>query len=196
MMIVMTEGATEEQIQGVVDRIEKAGANAHVSRGQFVTVIGAVGDADSRVHEAGLELADGVDHVVPIMKPYKLSSLQFTKGEKTTVEIDGRKLGGGHFALIAGPCTVESREQVFTSAQPCRDAGVPFFRGGAYKPRTSPYSFQGLGVEGLRILGRGQGRVRHADRHRADGRPRRRARASRSPTSSRSARATCRTTTC
>ena len=83
MMIVMTEGATEEQIQGVVDRIEKAGANAHVSRGQFVTVIGAVGDADSQVHEAGLELADGVDHVVPIMKPYKLSSsLQFTKGEK------------------------------------------------------------------------------------------------------------------
>ena len=87
MMIVMTEGATEEQIQGVVDRIEKAGANAHISRGQFVTVIGAVGDADSRVHEAGLELADGVDHVVPIMKPYKLSSLQFKKGERSTLDV-------------------------------------------------------------------------------------------------------------
>lgn len=153
MMIVMKEDATEEQIQGVVARIEKAGANAHVSRGQFVTVIGAVGDADSRVHEAGLELAEGVDHVVPIMKPYKLSSLQFKKGERTTIEIEGRKLGGGTFALMAGPCTVESREQVFTSAQQCKDAGVPFFRGGAYKPRTSPYSFQGLGVEGLKILG-------------------------------------------
>ncbi len=151
-MIVMKEGASEEQIQAVVDRIEKAGANAHVSRGQFVTVIGAVGDADSQVHEAGLELADGVDHVVPIMKPYKLSSLQFKKGERTTIEIDGRKLGGGVFSLIAGPCTVESRDQLFKSGEQCKAAGVPFFRGGAYKPRTSPYSFQGLGVEGLRLL--------------------------------------------
>jgi 3-deoxy-7-phosphoheptulonate synthase len=153
MMIVMKEGATEEQIQSVVDRIEKAGANAHISRGQFVTVIGAVGDADSQVHEAGLELAEGVDHVVPIMKPYKLSSLQFKKGERTTIDIEGRKIGGGTFALIAGPCTVESRDQLFTSAEQCKAAGVPFFRGGAYKPRTSPYSFQGLGVEGLRLLG-------------------------------------------
>lgn len=151
-MIVMKEGASEEQIQAVVDRIEKAGANAHVSRGQFVTVIGAVGDADSQVHEAGLELADGVDHVVPIMKPYKLSSLQFKKGEHTTIEIEGRKLGGGVFSLIAGPCTVESRDQLFKSGEQCKAAGVPFFRGGAYKPRTSPYSFQGLGVEGLRLL--------------------------------------------
>lgn len=152
MMIVMKEGASEEQIQAVVDRIEKAGASAHISRGQFVTVIGAVGDADSRVNEAGLELADGVDHVVPIMKPYKLSSLQFKKGERTTIEIEGRKLGGGIFSLIAGPCTVESREQLFKSGEQCKAAGVPFFRGGAYKPRTSPYSFQGLGVEGLRLL--------------------------------------------
>lgn len=152
MMIVMKEGASEEQIQAVVDRIEKAGANAHISRGQFVTVIGAVGDADNRVHEAGLELAEGVDHVVPIMKPYKLSSLQFKKGERTTIEIEGRKLGGGIFSLIAGPCTVESREQLFKSGEQCKAAGVPFFRGGAYKPRTSPYSFQGLGVEGLRLL--------------------------------------------
>lgn len=152
MMIVMKEGASEDQIQGVVARIEKAGASAHVSRGQFVTVIGAVGDADSRVGEAGLELAEGVDHVVPIMKPYKLSSIDFRKGERTVIDIEGRKLGGGTFALIAGPCTVESREQVFASAEQCKAAGVPFFRGGAYKPRTSPYSFQGLGVEGLEIL--------------------------------------------
>lgn len=153
MMIVMKEGATEEQISSVVDRIEKAGATAHVSQGQFVTVIGAVGDADTQVNELGLELAEGVDHVVPIMKPYKLSSLQFKKGEHTTIDIGGRKLGGGTFAMIAGPCTVESRDQLFTSAEQCRAAGIPFFRGGAYKPRTSPYSFQGLGVEGLRLLG-------------------------------------------
>jgi 3-deoxy-7-phosphoheptulonate synthase len=153
MMIVMKEGATAEQIQSVVGRIEKAGAIAHVSEGQFVTVIGAVGDADTQVHELGLELADGVDHVVPIMKPYKLSSLQFKKGERTTIDIEGRKLGGGTFALIAGPCTVESRDQLFTSAEQVKAAGVPFLRGGAYKPRTSPYSFQGLGVEGLRLLG-------------------------------------------
>ncbi|HEV7918866.1 MAG TPA: 3-deoxy-7-phosphoheptulonate synthase [Solirubrobacterales bacterium] len=152
MMIVMKSDATEEQIQSVVERVEKAGARAHISRGQFVTVIGAIGDADTEIQELGLELYDGVDHVVPIMKPYKLSSLEFKKGERSVIEIEGRKIGGGNFALIAGPCTVESREQLFAAAETCRDAGVPFFRGGAYKPRTSPYSFQGLGVEGLRLL--------------------------------------------
>ncbi|MBJ7348391.1 MAG: 3-deoxy-7-phosphoheptulonate synthase, partial [Thermoleophilaceae bacterium] len=152
MMIVMKEGATEEQIQTVVARVEEAGAKAHISRGQFVTVIGAIGDADAAIGELGLEVIEGVDHTVPITKPYKLASLQFSKGERTVIEIDGRRIGGGNFALIAGPCTVESREQLFKAGQTCKDAGVPFFRGGAYKPRTSPYSFQGLGVEGLKLL--------------------------------------------
>ena len=150
-MIVMKEGATEAEIGHVVDRIEKVGCSAHISKGELLTVIGAIGDRD-RVASLGLEGAPGVDHLVPILKPYKLASAQFKKGERTTVEVDGRKLGGEHFGLIAGPCTVESREQTLEVARVVIDAGVAMLRGGAYKPRTSPYSFQGLGVEGLRLL--------------------------------------------
>jgi 3-deoxy-7-phosphoheptulonate synthase len=93
-----------------------------------------------------------VDHLVPILKPYKLASAQFRKGERSVIDVDGRKLGGDHFALIAGPCTVESREQTLEIARCVADNGAAMLRGGAYKPRTSPYSFQGLGVEGLRFL--------------------------------------------
>ena len=114
-------------------------------------MIGAIGDRD-RVASLGLEGAPGVDHLVPILKPYKLASAQFRKGERTVVEVDGRKVGGEHFGLIAGPCTVESREQTLEVARVVNEAGVAMLRGGAYKPRTSPYSFQGLGVEGLRLL--------------------------------------------
>jgi 3-deoxy-7-phosphoheptulonate synthase len=89
---------------------------------------------------------------VPILKPYKLASAQITHGERTVLDIDGRKVGGEHFALMAGPCTVESREQMLATARVVRDAGAAFLRGGAYKPRTSPYAFQGLGQEGLRLL--------------------------------------------
>lgn len=151
MMIVMKEGATEEQISHVVERIEEVGCTAHISQGDLLTVIGAIGDRD-RVSSLGLEGAPGVDHLVPILKPYKLASTQFRKGERTVIEIDGRKLGGEHFGLIAGPCTVEGREQTLEVAQVVADAGATMLRGGAYKPRTSPYSFQGLGVEGLRLL--------------------------------------------
>jgi 3-deoxy-7-phosphoheptulonate synthase len=90
--------------------------------------------------------------VVPISKPYKLSSVQFKHGERTVLDIAGRKVGGNSFALIAGPCTVESREQTLDAARAVRDGGGTLFRGGAYKPRTSPYAFQGLGQEGLRLL--------------------------------------------
>jgi 3-deoxy-7-phosphoheptulonate synthase len=151
MMIVMKEGATEEQVDAVVKRVESVGCSAHVSRGELLTVIGAIGDRD-RVAGLGLEGAPGVDHLVPILKPYKLASAQFRKGERTVVEVDGRRLGGEHFALIAGPCTVESREQTLEVAHCVAENGAAMLRGGAYKPRTSPYSFQGLGVEGLRFL--------------------------------------------
>src|SRR5215211_3595678 len=151
MMIVMKEGATEEQIDAVVKRVESVGCSAHLSRGELLTVIGAIGDRD-RVAGLGLEGAPGVDHLVPILKPYKLASAQFRKGERTVIEIDGRKLGGDHFGLIAGPCTVESRAQTLEVARVVADSGATMLRGGAYKPRTSPYSFQGLGVEGLRLL--------------------------------------------
>jgi 3-deoxy-7-phosphoheptulonate synthase len=151
MMIVMRQDATEEQIQAVIARIESVGARAHRSPGEEVTVIGAIGDRE-HVQRLELEGAPGVDKLVPILKPYKLASSQIRHGEPSVLEIGGRKIGGQHFALIAGPCTVESREQTLEAARVVKDAGATLFRGGAYKPRTSPYSFQGLGQEGLRLL--------------------------------------------
>jgi 3-deoxy-7-phosphoheptulonate synthase len=151
MMIVMKQDATADEIQAVIDRIESVGARAHRSPGEEVTVIGAIGDRE-HVQRLELEGAPGVDRVMPILKPYKLASAQIRHGEPTVLDIGGRKVGGDHFALIAGPCTVESREQTLGTAQVVKDAGATLFRGGAYKPRTSPYAFQGLGTEGLRLL--------------------------------------------
>ena len=151
MMIVMKATATEQEVQAVMNRVQSVGARAHVIRGEELTVIGAIGD---REHVARLELegTPGVDRVMPILKPYKLASAQIKHGQRSVLEIAGRKLGGPHFAMIAGPCTVESREQTLDTARIVRDAGATMFRGGAYKPRTSPYAFQGLGQEGLRLL--------------------------------------------
>jgi 3-deoxy-7-phosphoheptulonate synthase len=151
MMIVMREGATGEQVSAVVERVESAGAQAHVSRGEVVTVIGAIGDRE-HVGRLGLEGAPGVDQLVPILKPYKLASAQYKRGERTVVDVEGRQIGGDAFVTIAGPCTVESREVMLESARLVRDAGAQLLRGGAYKPRTSPYSYQGLGEAGLRLL--------------------------------------------
>jgi 3-deoxy-7-phosphoheptulonate synthase len=151
MMIVMKEGASDGQIQAIVDRVTSAGAQAHVSRGEFVTVIGAIGDDREMV--AGLDLAgeDGVERVVPILKPYKLVSREFRHGD-LPVDVDGIRIGGGMFGLIAGPCTVETREQTLDTARVVKAAGACMLRGGAYKPRTSPYTFQGLGTPALEIL--------------------------------------------
>ncbi|HEX4106876.1 MAG TPA: 3-deoxy-7-phosphoheptulonate synthase [Solirubrobacteraceae bacterium] len=147
----MKADATDEQIAAVVERVQAVGARAHLSRGEEVTVIGAIGD---REHVARLELEGepGVEQVVPILKPFKLASAQFRHGERSVLSIAGRSVGGEHFAMIAGPCTVESRDQTLETARVVRDAGATMFRGGAYKPRTSPYAFQGLGQEGLRLL--------------------------------------------
>ncbi|HEX8104685.1 MAG TPA: 3-deoxy-7-phosphoheptulonate synthase [Solirubrobacteraceae bacterium] len=147
----MKATATEEEIQHVLDRIESCGARAHPSRGEEVTVIGAIGDRE-HVARLGLEGSPGVEQVVPILKPYKLASSQLRGSERTVVEIDGRRIGGEHFSMIAGPCTVESRDQLLSTARIVRDGGGSLLRGGAYKPRSSPYSFQGLGQEGLRLL--------------------------------------------
>src|SRR6478735_545998 len=115
MMIVMKPTASDADVEAVIERIESVGARAHPSRGDEVTVIGAVGDLE---HIARLELqgASGVDRVVPILKPYKLASAQVRHGQRTVLDIGGRKIGGEHFALIAGPCTVESRDQLLTAA--------------------------------------------------------------------------------
>ncbi len=154
MMIVMKEAATEDEISSVIEKIQSAGALAHPIKGARLTVIGAIGDVeqDVNIESLGLEGQPGVDRLVPILKPYKLASSQIRHGERTVLEIEGRKIGGEHFALIAGPCTVESREQLLQTADVVKDAGVAMLRGGAYKPRTSPYAFQGLGQEGLRLL--------------------------------------------
>jgi 3-deoxy-7-phosphoheptulonate synthase len=151
MMIVMKPTATEKEVAAVIERVESVGARAHPSRGEEVMVIGAIGDAE-HVQRLELEGFSGVDRVVPISKPYKLASMQFRHGERSVLDICGRKVGGQNFALIAGPCTVESREQTLETARVVRDAGATLLRGGAYKPRTSPYAFQGLGQEGLRLL--------------------------------------------
>jgi len=154
MMIVMKESATEQEIESVVEKVERAGALAHPIKGARVTVIGAIGDVeqDASIESLGLEGEPGVDRVMPILKPYKLASAEIKHGERTVIEIEGRKVGGGNFALMAGPCTVESREQLLETARVVNEGGASFLRGGAYKPRTSPYAFQGLGQEGLRLL--------------------------------------------
>lgn len=150
MMIVMKPGATEEQIQHVADRIASVGARAHISQGEFVTLVGAIGD-DAVIASLPLDALPGVDKVLPILKPYKLVSRQLHP-EDTVIEVNGRALGGGHFSLIAGPCSVESEEQYLKAARQAKEAGASMLRGGAYKPRTSPYSFQGMGEDGLRIM--------------------------------------------
>ena len=151
MMIVMKPTALDHEIEAVIRRVESVGARAHVSRGEELTLIGAIGDRE-HVARLGLEGAPGVDHVVPILKPYKLASSQVRAGEPTVIDVGGRKIGGVHFALIAGPCTVESRDQTLGAARAVKEGGASMFRGGAYKPRSSPYTFQGLGQEGLRLL--------------------------------------------
>src|SRR3954462_3131582 len=151
MMIVMKEGASQDQVDAIVARVESVGATAHVSQGELVTVIGAIGDRE-HVANLGPEGSPGVNHVPPITKPYKLASLQFRKGERSVLDFGGRKIGGESSRPIAGPCTVESREVMLDPAGIVRDSGAELLRGGAYRPRTSPYSFQGLGGEGLRLL--------------------------------------------
>ncbi len=149
-MIVMKGDATEQQVAAVIERIERAGARAHVSAGEFVTVIGAIGDDRELIAALDIEGEGGVERVVPILKPYKLVSKDF-RGD-APVEIAGRLVGGDNFCLIAGPCTVESRAQTLDTADVVKSVGATMLRGGAFKPRSSPYTFQGLGREALTIL--------------------------------------------
>ncbi len=152
MVIVMREGAREEEIAEIVDLLHKVGAEAHVSRGEYRTVIGVIGDREM-VMQMPFEAYPAVERVVPIMKPYKLVSREF-QDAPTVIRVGGAEIGGGTFTVIAGPCSVESEEQVVEAARAAGEAGASLFRGGAFKPRTSPYSFQGLGEEGLAMLAR------------------------------------------
>ena len=151
-MIVMTPEAGEAQIEAVKARLEKVGVHVLVLPGELTTAIGAIGDPQG-VAELGLEGMPGVDRVVPISRPYKLASSELAHHEPTTITVAGRSVGGGEtFALIAGPCTVESREQTVDVARSVAAAGASMLRGGAFKPRTSPFAFKGLGQDALMIL--------------------------------------------
>src|SRR5438045_2654890 len=150
MIVNMSEKATEKEIDHVIERIREAGYQPHVTRGTERTIVAAVGSGRRHEIEA-LQVAPGVDNVVAIAQPFKLVSKQ-VHPERTIVQIDGVQIGGPEVVVIAGPCSVESREQLLDTAVAVKEAGASMLRGGAYKPRTSPYDFQGLGVEALKIL--------------------------------------------
>jgi 3-deoxy-7-phosphoheptulonate synthase len=150
VIVVLKPGLKPEEIQKVVERIESFGLKAHISEGKERTIVGAIGD-ERLLADQTLESFPGVEKVLPILKPYKLVSREFQK-HNTVIRIDGHEIGGKKICVMAGPCSVESRDQVLESAIPVKEAGATFLRGGAFKPRTSPYSFQGLGEEGLDYL--------------------------------------------
>lgn len=150
MVIVMDLTAGPEQIKAVQQRLEQYGFEIHFIRGVKRLVIGAVGDRQE-ITSLGLEIMPGVEKILPIMKPYKLVSRE-SKGKHSLVKVKDVTIGGNELTIIAGPCAVESREQLLTAARRVRQAGANILRGGAFKPRTSPYSFQGLEEEGLKIL--------------------------------------------
>ncbi|MFQ5894161.1 MAG: 3-deoxy-7-phosphoheptulonate synthase [Nitrospinota bacterium] len=151
MIIVMETGAEEHEIEAVIARVEALGYTPHPIRGVLRTVIGAIGDERGKAELQSLEAMHGVDRVVPILRPYKLASQVF-KEEPTVIPIGDVRIGGLQIIVIAGPCAVENREQLLETANVVKSAGAHGLRGGAFKPRSSPYTFQGLGEEGLKIL--------------------------------------------
>jgi len=150
MIVNMSEKATEAEINHVIDRVREAGYQPHVTRGTERTIVAAVGSGRRHEIEA-LQVAPGVDNVVAIAQPFKLVSRQ-VKPDRSIVSVNGVDIGGPEVVVIAGPCSVESREQLIETAHAIKRAGATILRGGAYKPRTSPYDFQGLGLEALKIL--------------------------------------------
>ena len=150
MVVVMRPGAAPDEVDAVVARVENAGGEAFISRGVQRTIIGLVGDV-VQFQALNLRAMPGVHEVVRVSKPYKLVSREHHP-EATTIQVGGVPIGPDTFTLIAGPCAVETADQTFAAAQMAKDAGATLLRGGAYKPRTSPYAFQGLGLAGLKIL--------------------------------------------
>ena len=151
MIIVMKTGAPESQIREVIQRVEALGYQAHVIQGTQRTVIGAIGDERSKDRLQSLELVAGVETVLPILQPFKLASRE-VKGGKSIVKVGDLEIGGQAVVVMAGPCSVESEAQMLQTAQAVKAAGATVLRGGAFKPRTSPYAFQGMAEEGLKLL--------------------------------------------
>ena len=150
MIIVLKPHPTPETIQHVLERIEELGLTPHLSQGVSRTIIGVIGD-EEKLQVEPLQAIPGVETVVPILKPYKLASRDFHDAE-SVFDIKGIKVGGGHLMMIAGPCAIEGEAVLNEIAGKVREAGANVLRGGAFKPRTSPYSFQGLGEDGLKML--------------------------------------------
>jgi len=151
MIILMKKNATQEQIDHVSEWIDSVGYKPHLSRGVERTLIGAIGDERGKVHLKSAVSLPGVEKVVPILKPYKLAGREFQEND-TVVRVGDVPIGGGEFTVIAGPCSVESEEQMMECGYVAKKAGAKILRGGAFKPRTSPYSFQGMEEEGLKLL--------------------------------------------
>ena len=150
MVIVMKHNASAQEIAQVVSNIEEMGFKAHLSPGEERTIIGVIGD-ERPLEPDNFEMMEGVERVVRILHPFKLASRDFHP-EDTTIRINGTVVGSKQIALMAGPCSIESREQLMESAAAVKEAGAQILRAGAYKPRTSPYSFQGLGLKGLETV--------------------------------------------
>jgi 3-deoxy-7-phosphoheptulonate synthase len=150
MIVVMKTGSSQDEVNGVTKRIIDIGLKAHVSEGIEHTVIGVLGQVFPELRDS-LELLPGVEQVIPVTKPYKLASREFHPRD-TIVEANGVAIGGNEIVVMAGPCAVESEEQLLATAQAVKAAGATVLRGGAFKPRTSPYQFRGLGENGLKIL--------------------------------------------
>ncbi|MBW7956570.1 MAG: 3-deoxy-7-phosphoheptulonate synthase [Deltaproteobacteria bacterium] len=150
MIIVLKKDATEDTVEHVVEKIKGAGLSVHISKGKERTIIGAIGD-EALLAGISLEALPGVESVMPILKPYKLVSREFSK-EGTVIDVNGVKIGDTELQVIAGPCSVESIESIVSCATAVKAAGARILRGGAFKPRTSPYDFQGLGADGLKLL--------------------------------------------
>lgn len=150
MIVIMRADSTEQDVNGVLSRIAEAGLSGHISKGTERTVIGVVGQTYPELRGM-LETLSGVDEVIRISRPFKLSGREFHPRD-TVINVRGTQIGGGTFTVMAGPCSVESEEQTVSTAKAVKAAGATVIRGGAFKPRTSPYAFRGLGVDGLKIL--------------------------------------------
>lgn len=150
MILILKNHATDEQVDHVLQRVEDLGLQHHLSRGTYRTIVGIIGD-EEKLREEPLRAIPGVAKVVPVLPPYKLASRD-AHPESSVVDVSGVKIGGPNLAMIAGPCSVEDPDRMHRIAEHVRQSGANLFRGGAFKPRTSPYSFQGMGVEGLKLL--------------------------------------------
>lgn len=150
MIIVLKRGSSETDIKNIESRVHEKGLKTHVSKGEFRTLIGVIGD-ERKIDVNNLKAISCVEKVMPIMKAYQLASREFKK-EDTVIKVNGAKIGGGDFAVMAGPCAIESEEQLMKTAYAVKECGLKILRASAYKPRTSPYDFQGMREEGIALL--------------------------------------------